>query len=400
MDQSALLRIALLAMSLAVIGFAILQSLTQRTAVTPGGQALLIFLSLYAVLKLDELLIITGFYMGMPYIAGMLAPLRMLIAPAFFIYVRAMTSPKEPVFRRSDLWAVSGPAGFALLMSWYFVLPDATKQDLLSLDFSDPALRDLAFTMCRILFAWFFIFSAIYVVFSLQSLRRHVRDVKSRFSNIKHRTLNWLRIASLILLGMLVWFAAGELWGFAGTRPVWFSDVTAFAELAAVGVFCVFAFAQPALPPHDSEKQASPRWSLSDSDLTRIGAALQSCMVTRKLYTKNDLSLRDLASAVKRSEDHVTQTLSQHLGTNFYAFVNAHRVEEAQRLLRETDLPVLDVGMEAGFNTKSTFNTSFKRITGQTPSAYRDAPRRDDGSESMSKRYDSGELDEPSCPTR
>jgi len=80
--------------------------------------------------------------------------------------------------------------------------------------------------------------------------------------------------------------------------------------------------------------------------------------------------------------------------------VNDYRIEEARRLLRESELPVLDIALEVGSNTKSTFNASLKRITGQTPTVYRDAQARSKQREKDPQGYESRELDDSSCTTR
>ena len=75
------------------------------------------------------------------------------------------------------------------------------------------------------------------------------------------------------------------------------------------------------------------------------------------------------------SAHNLSQVINAKLGKNFYDFVNEYRVEEVKRRLRDpkyTNLKILAIGMDAGFNTKSTFNAFFKKHTGLTPSQYRE----------------------------
>jgi AraC-like DNA-binding protein len=63
------------------------------------------------------------------------------------------------------------------------------------------------------------------------------------------------------------------------------------------------------------------------------------------------------------------------LKKSFYDVINSYRVEEAKRLLldeKNRNYTILSVGFEAGFNSKTTFNTVFKKFTGVTPTEYRD----------------------------
>jgi AraC-like DNA-binding protein len=56
---------------------------------------------------------------------------------------------------------------------------------------------------------------------------------------------------------------------------------------------------------------------------------------------------------------------------NVSQYINGYRIEEACRLLRETDKPVTSVMFEAGFETKSNFNREFRRATGASPAEWR-----------------------------
>jgi AraC-like DNA-binding protein len=63
------------------------------------------------------------------------------------------------------------------------------------------------------------------------------------------------------------------------------------------------------------------------------------------------------------------------MNKTFYDLVNGYRVEEAKRLLlnpNNRSFTILSVGFEAGFNSKTTFNTVFKKFTGLTPTDFRE----------------------------
>ncbi|GAB2668067.1 hypothetical protein GCM10027036_22040 [Flavihumibacter cheonanensis] len=94
----------------------------------------------------------------------------------------------------------------------------------------------------------------------------------------------------------------------------------------------------------------------------------------QKLYTEPELTLLELADQLKFPPYQVSQSLNECLGKSFYDLVNGYRVKEAKRLLNDpekSNLTVLSIGFEAGFNSKTTFNSVFKQKTGMTPTAYR-----------------------------
>lgn len=95
-------------------------------------------------------------------------------------------------------------------------------------------------------------------------------------------------------------------------------------------------------------------------------------MEHEQLYCDNLLNLRSLSAHIKESPHYVSQVLNQELDTNFYQYINAHRVEHAKReLVDHPQRNVLEIALQVGFNSKSTFNTAFRKITQTTPSKYR-----------------------------
>jgi AraC-like DNA-binding protein len=73
------------------------------------------------------------------------------------------------------------------------------------------------------------------------------------------------------------------------------------------------------------------------------------------------------------SRHHLTQLLNEKLEKNFYSFINEYRIGEAIDRLNDPALQVniLSLAFDCGFNSKSSFNNYFKKITGSTPTAYR-----------------------------
>jgi YesN/AraC family two-component response regulator len=101
-------------------------------------------------------------------------------------------------------------------------------------------------------------------------------------------------------------------------------------------------------------------------------------MEKEKLYQEPELTLQQLAGKLEVPNYQVSQAMNEGLKKNFYDLVNGYRVEEAKRLLtdeKNKNFTILSVGFEAGFNSKTTFNTVFKKFTGLTPTAFRETQR-------------------------
>ena len=96
-------------------------------------------------------------------------------------------------------------------------------------------------------------------------------------------------------------------------------------------------------------------------------------MTDYKLYLNPDLSLKDLASYLELPTNYVSQLLNQGFNKNFSEYVNTFRVNEFKEraLLEENkDLTIMAVAYDSGFNSKTVFNTFFKKIEGITPNTY------------------------------
>lgn len=92
---------------------------------------------------------------------------------------------------------------------------------------------------------------------------------------------------------------------------------------------------------------------------------------TKKIYTNPDLTLSILAKELNVRPQLLSQFINDNLNKSFTQFINEYRIEEAKRLLKEgTQFKIDAIGFESGFNSSSTFYSSFKKFTGTTPSNY------------------------------
>jgi AraC-like DNA-binding protein len=123
-----------------------------------------------------------------------------------------------------------------------------------------------------------------------------------------------------------------------------------------------------------SELPKYAKSGLSAQELVDIGDRLSGLMTTELSFLEPELSLTDLATRLAVSPHAISQTLNVHFQKNFFEFVNDFRVKEVQRCCSDPAFDsqsLLDIALASGFATKATFNATFKRLTGITPSASR-----------------------------
>jgi len=100
---------------------------------------------------------------------------------------------------------------------------------------------------------------------------------------------------------------------------------------------------------------------------------LHQLMAGEKLFLNPDLTLRDLADRMNLSANQLSQLLNEGFNQNFSEFVNSHRLDTFKLKAadpKKRNLTILALAYESGFNSKTVFNTYFKKHTGQTPKEY------------------------------
>ncbi len=122
-----------------------------------------------------------------------------------------------------------------------------------------------------------------------------------------------------------------------------------------------------------SEKNEQLDQSQQD-EADNIAAMLTKKLQTDKLYLDPDLSLTNLAKLMEVPSGKLSWVINNRLNKNFYDLINEYRVKAFIERLSDKEyayLSLLGLAFECGFRSKSTFNTFFKRHTGETPSAYK-----------------------------
>lgn len=175
-----------------------------------------------------------------------------------------------------------------------------------------------------------------------------------------------LGVAAIIQLGVdLIELLSGS------SAPFSLSAASAIA-VAGLVLGAVFALTNGRIFSSAEDENDTGRRLLQEVDVQRIKGKLERALDDDHLHRDPDLTLRQLSDAVGVTEHRVSEVLNRHLDTNFYDFINGRRIAEAKRILQQDqERTVLDVAMDVGFNSKSTFYTAFKKVCGQSPVAFR-----------------------------
>jgi AraC-like DNA-binding protein len=113
---------------------------------------------------------------------------------------------------------------------------------------------------------------------------------------------------------------------------------------------------------------------LDEEQLDKFRIRLEKVIEVEKVFTENELSLAELSKKINIQPYQLSELISRVYGESFFDFINRNRIKEIKSRLDDPasdSYSLLGIAMDCGFNSKSSFNTAFKKFTGITPSEYR-----------------------------
>lgn len=212
-----------------------------------------------------------------------------------------------------------------------------------------------------------------YSVVILVYLNRYRHSLKQRYSNIERLSLSWI---SIILALFILYFAVISpivlIFYVSGIH--WILDVESAWTPILVSIY-IFFLGFNGIRHHqvfvrDRPSQKETRERFTDDQIDRLVQVVES----DKIYLMDDLTLDSLSEAVGIPSHLLSRIINTKYEMNFFDYVNSYRVNYFNTLyLDETNAhrTILDMAMESGFYSKSTFNLSYKKSMGMTPTQFR-----------------------------
>ncbi len=103
-------------------------------------------------------------------------------------------------------------------------------------------------------------------------------------------------------------------------------------------------------------------------------ASIEKLLVGERWFLDQTVTLDRIAEEIRISKSHLSRIINNEMGISFSDYINSLRIEEAKSYLKNPEFSnytLVAIGLESGFNSKSAFNSAFKKITGLTPSEYK-----------------------------
>jgi len=212
-----------------------------------------------------------------------------------------------------------------------------------------------------------------YAYFSLKMIKANLSfSDLSLNSNLKH-------VSRFILIFALLWF----LWiPYALVNHFIFnfyiSDYDVHLLYALIWVFTLSMIIKLVLRPEiilvEKSRSKSRTKKVPAKKILEDADWLNKKMESEKYYLNPDLTLQLLATELNLSANKISQTINEGLNKSFSDFVNEYRVISVIQKLNNqecSNLTILGIAYDSGFNSKTTFNRAFKKATGVSPAAYK-----------------------------
>jgi len=336
-----------------------------------------VFLLLWMLLNVFHLgfyyLNYSGTLYNYPHLLGIQLPFPLLQGVLLYFYVSNVTN-QAPKNKWVPLLHLIPALLAYLYMVPFFLRPASEKIEI----FKQEGGEEYA-TFMGILMLAVFLSGIIYVIWCSLLLRKHKKNIRTQFSDIEEISLSWLQflVYGLGVVWALVIISQEDL--------IIYQAVAVFVIL--VGFFGVQQkniFNKPKevfrkLPKENLKEEVKPtkekyqNSGLSDHIAEERFQKLNELMTEGQFYKNATLSLSDLATELDLHPNYLSQIINENGGQSFYDYVNTFRVNEFKSLIAQPEnkkYTLMALAYECGFNSKSSFNRYFKKITGETPSQY------------------------------
>ncbi len=320
----------------------------------------LIYLS-YAVIEFEFYLRISEKLLEFPHFLAVSAPFHIVIFPCFYFYLQLLFKPDFKLTNRHFLYLLPGLLCVIILTPLLYVKSSSEKIYLIQAAYNgNIPLLILVITSCYQIYKLFFI---VFII------------IKTRFLWNKDKLTKYklFRIALTLLITAKFIIALYFLsWLFHNPYIARISAV-----LINIIVFTPFFISSryPGFVYHFHQEIINEKYQQSKIkgiDIDEILTKLNHFMEKEELYTDSELTINKLSLSIGISSHQLSQILNEKLQVNFRSYINQHRIEKAKHLLiYEVDKPVLDIAYDVGFNSKSSFNSIFSKMTEMTPSEFR-----------------------------
>jgi len=320
-------------------------------------------------------------YVYFPYLLELPLALAFTAGPLIFLYTKYLTHPKKRFLKVEILHFLPAILFFVFTIPNFFIGAEILVQEYLQ---SENRVRANAYFYLNWAISLHVI---IYIFFSLRFINQFRKSLNDFFTNIEKIKLGWLRNIIFMFMGAIFVFIIEIIFVQLGislsenfTLTSLFTGIIVYS-LGYMGLLksevLTESHYEEILPENYEELSSENKYQKSgltaekaDDYLERLIDAVEK----EELFRNSEMTLNDLANQIDISTHNLSEVINTRLKLNFFEFINRFRVEAIKKDLidpQKAHFKILSLAFDAGFNSKTAFNTIFKKQTGLTPSDYK-----------------------------
>lgn len=293
----------------------------------------------------------------------------------FYLYVKAVVQGElKWKWKRDSLHLL--PFGLVILLLSIYYYPLSRVEQLAQYELISTSQSPLWFE-----WIYYGLFLGVFPYYLYQTyllLQKHEHYILTKFSYKEDIDLEWLNRFFWIELSTWGAFMLFEVLGqhwlvLLGDWGLQLGFIFMMLGIMYLGVYGLRE--HPVFVQQQEEPLANTDLitDLAEEKVNNYLEPLLNYMLREKPFLAPKITIAELSHRTGIPVNHLSKTINEQLGLNFFDFINSYRVEEFKQLVSEAKhehFTLLGLAFEAGFNSKSTFNAIFKKFTQQTPSEY------------------------------
>ena len=343
-----------------------------------GNRRANLFLSIFLISACLPILFMLVFFqqalaLKYPFTAINPKPLYYLTGPLLYYYIRFLIHPSFEFKKKSLVHFIPFLLGELFYLPQLFISRE-TVLGWISV-FGHVSYNHVT----QFIWYTFLVQFGAYLFLCMRLLKYHEKHIADIFSSTYHINLNWLKYILRVMTSMFTLMLVSSIYDIFRNIALEKNTTNNFLPPLVAAFICIIGYKGLLQPRIFSGQTEDLDTDIPDNNAIpadRIHAAMQKLfhiMNSKKPYLNPDLTLPMLAEISGISRTLLSASINESRNQNFYDYINTFRIEEVKKHLEmpeNTGANILSIAYKAGFNSKSTFNSFFKKITNITPSAY------------------------------
>jgi AraC-like DNA-binding protein len=292
--------------------------------------------------------------------------LNTLCMPALYLFTRTQLDKSFHLTARSLLHCI--PALISLVAAIVYFAPLSPEQieaDRISM--TEGGENFPAIINDIVVFGQFF----IYFIFIFRYIRKRKKELQDNFSDSDYIETAWVQRFQILFF--VLFFVVFIAYAIDPRTDIWLIPILnciAMAYLVYIVIYHSTTVYINRLPQAEATEKTPAPAAMTTEQMKEICDKVTDYLQTSKRYKDPDLSLSMLAIEVDIHHKKISTAINGYLHKNFFELINTMRVNDAKDLLRTlntTDYTVESIYTQCGFQSRSSFFTTFKKFEGISP---------------------------------